>query len=440
MRSAEAQVQGGGVTSGRARVRTRLVRRAPLLLWLLIAALSLVELWMIAVTLDRPAPDQWGFRGFEAVLALSFGSVGALIAARRPDNRIGWLLLALSVIAAIQAVVDQYPVLAEAANPPRPFAETARWIAAWLWVPWSLGLIAIAPLIFPDGRLLSPRWRLAVVLALTAMAVQIGWIVLAMRPLGPLTPTVNVALYFELFGPVFAASYLPYLAAAGVAASSLFLRYRRAPAEVRLQIKWVAYAQVVVAIGATGGLATATLGQVFFIGTIVFFAVALAIAILRYRLYEIDVIINRTLVYGALTAVLAGVYTASITLSQRLFVALTNERSDAAIVITTLIVAATFTPLKTRLQAFFDKRVKPTEVADAEKRRARGSFDWSADAAQTLALVTRLDEMRQRDTLTVEEYTLAKAALLDYTFGATPTVVEPSPSRMPAQVTGISQR
>src|SRR3972149_7439439 len=93
MRSAEAQVQGGGVTSGRARVRTRLVRRAPPLLWLLIAALSLVELWMIAVTLDRPAPDQWGFRGFGAVLALSFGSVGALIAARRPAHRIGWVAL-----------------------------------------------------------------------------------------------------------------------------------------------------------------------------------------------------------------------------------------------------------------------------------------------------------------------------------------------------------
>src|SRR3990172_7022010 len=108
MRSAEAQVQGGGVTSGRARVRTRLVRRAPPLLWLLIAALSLVELWMIAVTLDRPAPDQWGFRGFEAVLALSFGSGGALIAARRPDSRIGWLILGVSVITGIHAIFNPY--------------------------------------------------------------------------------------------------------------------------------------------------------------------------------------------------------------------------------------------------------------------------------------------------------------------------------------------
>src|SRR3990170_9102951 len=83
--------------------------------FLAILALAAVEAWMIAVTLDRPAPDQWGFRGFEAVLALSFGSVGALIAARRPENRIGWLILVLSVVSGIQAVVDQYPVLAVAA-------------------------------------------------------------------------------------------------------------------------------------------------------------------------------------------------------------------------------------------------------------------------------------------------------------------------------------
>src|SRR3990172_4710242 len=154
MRSAEAQVQGGGVTSGRARVRTRLVRRAPPLLWLLIAALSLVELWMIAVTLDRPAPDQWGFRGFEAVLALSFGSVGALIAARRPDNRIGWLILVLSVVSGVQAVVDQYPVLAEAANPQLPLATASRWVAAWIWVIPSVAFMTLLPLLFPDGRIL----------------------------------------------------------------------------------------------------------------------------------------------------------------------------------------------------------------------------------------------------------------------------------------------
>ena len=98
-------------------MRAVVASRLPIALWLLIVALSLVELWMIAVTFDRPAPDQWGFRGYEATLALSFGSVGALVAARRPENRIGWLLVAVALITAFQGIVDQYPVLAAARQP-----------------------------------------------------------------------------------------------------------------------------------------------------------------------------------------------------------------------------------------------------------------------------------------------------------------------------------
>jgi len=386
----------------------RAVTRLAVTLWLVIVALVLAELWMIAVTLDRPTPDQWGFRGFEAVLALSFGSVGALIAARRPDSRIGWLILGLSVVTGIQGVVDQYPVLAEVATPPLAAGEAVRWVAAWIWVIPSVAFMTLLPLLFPDGHLLSPRWRLAVLLALAAIAVQIGSIVLATQPLGPLPPTQNPAPYFERIGPRMAIGYVIQLAAVAVAATSAVLRYRRARGEVRQQIKWVAYAVVLVPFGAAAGFSGSFLGQVLLIGTAFFAAAAIAIAIMRYRLYEIDLIINRTLVYGALSAVLAGVYTASITLSQRVFMAVTGERSDAAIVLTTLIVAATFTPLKARLQSIVDARVKTALPA------AVAQLDSGPDGAgpDPLHVLGQLAELRAAGALTAREFKAKKAELL----------------------------
>jgi len=340
-----------------------------------ILVLAAVEVWMIAVTFDRPS-EQWAFRGYEAVLALTFGSVGALIAARRPENRIGWLLLGLSFASGALGIVDQYPVLAEAANPPLPSAEGARWIGAWLWVIPATGIVSFFPLIFPDGRLLTPPWRLAVFFAFAAAAVLVGSIILASRPIGPLPPTTAVTPYFERFGLLMAPGFVLYLAAAGVAASSLVLRFRRAGGEERQQIKWVAYAGVLLVPGAAFGIAPIFLGQVLFIGVGCFAGAAIAMAILRYRLYEIDVIINRTIVYGALSAILAGVYTASIALSQRLFVSLTGERSDAAIVLTTLVVVSLFTPVKTRLQLVVDRRLKAaTIVPPTSGRRLQDTAD-----------------------------------------------------------------
>jgi hypothetical protein len=374
-------------------------------LWLGMFGLSLAELWMIAVTMDRPTPDQWGIRGFEAVVALSFGSVGATIAARRPDNRIGWLMLGFSLIGGAMAIVDQYPVLSEAAVAPLPFASVARWISAWIWVIGAVGLGSLLPLLFPDGRLPSARWRPAMVLALVAMATLIGSIMLVIEPIGTLPPSPVVALVSEEMTPLMAAGFFLYVVAAMTAAVSLFLRYRRASGEQQQQIKWVAYAAVLFTLGGVAGLTPLLAGQVFMLATVAFAAAAVAIAILRYKLYEIDLIINRTLVYGGLSAILAGVYTASITLSQRLFMAITGERSDAAIVLTTLIVAATFTPLKGRLQTIVDHKIKPAATLPPAALATRSSFE-------TLEALARLIEINASGGLTPEEFRSAKAELL----------------------------
>jgi len=378
-------------------------------LWLVAVAFSVAELWMIAVTLDRPAPDQWGFRGFEAVLTLSFGSVGALVAARRPENRFGWFVLGLMVIGAPQGVVDQYPVLAEASDPTLPFADLSRWITAWIWVIPSVGLMVGLPLLFPTGRLLSPRWRPAVLLGVAAVVAQVGLIVLTSQPLGPVPPGPNPTRYFERVGPVMAIGYLIELSAIVVAMSSAVVRYRQSRGDERQQIKWVAYAAFFVPFAAAAGFSGIAAGQLVLIAAAFFAAAAMAIAILRYGLYEIDLIINRTLVYGALSAVLAGVYTASITLSQRVFMAVTGERSDAAIVLTTLIVAATFTPLKARLQAVVDRRVKAAGPAEPD---AVASAPSLAGSGATVEVLVKLAALRDAGALTTDEFRIAKAAVL----------------------------
>jgi len=374
--------------------------------WLVIVALALAELWMIAATLDRP-PDQWGLRGYEAALALAFGSMGALVAFRRRDNPIGWLTLAVGLVIGMQGVTIQYPVVAGSAGLPGAFV--ARWISAWIWVLAVGPFLTIFPLLFPDGRLVSPRWRPALVLALGAIAIQITIIILNTQPIGPAAPSNNPAGYFAVIGPEGAIGYVLLWLAGAVSVASLVQRYRTAGTEQRQQIKWVVYALVLVGFGAVVGMTPIIVGQLFFLATAFVGAAAIAIAILRYRLYEIDLIINRTLVYGALSAVLAGVYTASSTLSQRLFMAVTGERSDAAIVLTTLIVAATFTPLKARLQATVDRRISAARPGGSARQPVIADAGAGPEA---LRMLRQLGRLHSAGVLTTSEFETKKGDLL----------------------------
>jgi len=394
----QAEIASGG--KARVPLRTRVAQRLPMALWLLIVLLSLGEVWMIAVTIDRPTPGLWGFRGWE-LMSLAFGSVGALIAARRPENRLGWVVLGFALASSATGVVNQYPILTDASGTPLPLAALARWASAWIWVVGAVGLTSGLALLFPDGRLLSPRWRVAAMLALGAMGTLITSIIIATQPIGQLPPSPLVATIGGQASPLMMVGFVLYIGATLTAAASLVVRYRRAGIEQRQQIKWFAFAGLLIVPGVIAGLSTVFLGQVFLLGGGFLGAAAIAVAILRYRLYEIDLIINRTLVYGALSAILAGVYTAAITLSQRVFTAVTGERSDAAIVLTTLIVVSLFTPLKTRLQATVDRRLKTAQPAVVV-----------AAPAPALDVLVRLDQLRATGVITSADYETAKAGLL----------------------------
>jgi hypothetical protein len=394
-----------GTRRGAASLRTKIVARLPLAVWLLVVTLSSIELWMILVTLDRPTPGLWGLRGWE-LLSLAFGSVGALLSARQPGNRIGWLLLSIGLATACTGIVNQYPILTDATGRSLPLADAARWTSAWIWVLLAFGLMLL-PLLFPDGHLLTSRWRAAFLLALVATGTLIGSIIIAVQPIGPMPASPLVAMVGDQTSPLMMAGFVLYVSSALAAAASVVVRYRRAATEQRQQIKWFAFAGTLFVPGAIAGLSPILLGQVFLLACAFFAVVAIAVAVLRYRLYEIDLIINRTLVYGALSAMLAGIYTASITLSQRIFTAVTGERSDAAIVLTTLIVVSLFTPLKTRLQEIVDRRLKlaqPSALASAP--------------ASALDVLVRLDELRAGGVISAADYETAKSSLLAQAVGS----------------------
>ena len=292
---------------------------------------------------------------------LAFPLVGALIASRRPRNWVGWILLADGLLWTFGSVLDSYRIYGLARPGSVPFQVAVHALSQWLWVP-AVGLFAVyLILLFPDGRLPSRRWR---PLAWFSGAVMVLLSAGIGKPFGlEQYPWVS-----DAFPVVLALLPLCILASA----VSLVLRYRRAGSEVREQIKWVAFAalfvgvQFVIDIGASVLLVPMTasgreppwLALLDQVGFIMFAGVPIAvgIAVLKYRLYDIDVIINRALVYGSLTATLVALYFGGIVVLQRLFVALTGQQSTLAVVASTLAIAALFNPLRRRIQGFVDRR------------------------------------------------------------------------------------
>jgi hypothetical protein len=300
--------------------------------------------------------------GIDAALALAFPTVGAIIASRRPGNAVGWIFCAIGLCGGASIFFAQYGIYALLTNPDSlPAGVIATWIATWVWLPSVTLTITFLLLLFPHGRLLSPRWRpvawlaAAVTMAGTALLAIVPWDLLnpgvpAQNPVG-----VESLGYLGIAPPV--PIFLIGIPTTLLSVASLVLRFRRSRGEERQQLKWFVYAGVLI----VGALfvpllvpgAAASLLQLLVMPLL---PVAVGVAIMRYRLYDIDVLINRTLVYGALTALLIAVYVSTVVTIQELFRALTGQESQLAVVASTLAVAALFNPLRRRIQSFIDRR------------------------------------------------------------------------------------
>ena len=285
---------------------------------------------------DVVAGEAVPFAVFEAVIFSLLAGTGAIVAARRPRNPMGWLFGVAALFLAVLMLSDALYWHAAFGDPgAHDAAEVALWVENWAWIPALVALFSLVPLLFPTGAPPSPRWRFVGWVAVTTGIVTL--VATAFSP-GPLQNTEWVTNPLGLGGlglrTIAEASFIIWLASALAAVVSLVVRFRRSRGIERQQLKWVTAAGclLVVSFPVSGllndGVSEAA-GWACLLFALLGLAVALSVALLRFRLYDIDVVINRTLVYGALTATLAAAYLGCVLLLQLLLGGLTGDSSLA---------------------------------------------------------------------------------------------------------------
>lgn len=299
------------------------------------------------------------------IIFWAFGTVGALIISRQPGNPLGWIFVGME-ITGVGADLQNYAIYAlahPAAN--LPGGSLVAWVSSIAGGPLLYCFIAAMLLLFPTGRPLSDRWRLFL---WSVLASVVCTLLSSLAP-GPihnfdyakLPNPVGIPGTGGLLNLINVVGLVLGVGSAVAGAISLVIRLRRSTGEERQQIKWFVFAGAIMAFVSLSGPVFWTSSRIGPAWAVVFafgiltIPVASGFAILRYRLWDIDRIINRTLVYGALTTVLIGIYAGGVVLLQYLLDPITRH-SDLAIALTTLAVAALFSPIRQRLQQLVDRR------------------------------------------------------------------------------------
>lgn len=364
-------------------------------LWLLALA-ALVVAVVVGASESGDEPIRIPLLVTFAIFVLAFCSVGALVAARQPRNPIGWIMCASAIVYALGGLSAAFGQTAEGTT------VFQQWLGSWIW---GLGIAAAGTfllLLFPNGSLPSRRWRVVAWAAgLSTVAFVLG------QAFGPELGDGKVENPVGLDGAagrvfeVLRGSVLLMIAAIFASVASLVVRFRRAADEERAQLKWLTYAAGVVALAFVGVALIETFNEpsdarenvqiTVLTGALACVPIAIGIAVFKYRLYDIDVIINRTLVYVPLVGIIGGLAAAMAPLAQRGIVALTGHESDAAVVLTTLFVASLMTPLRKWIEAGVDRRFRPT--GDPAQTTEGGS---PADLLNDPALDARIRSIAER--------------------------------------------
>ena len=347
---------------------------------------------LLVLSWDAPVPDAWGFRGYSIMHALAFTTVGAFIALRRRTNPVGWLLLSAGVVTAIEAFALGYAEFTIVGRHAEwPFGALAGWIGSWVWGLVVNLILPILLLRFPDGRPLSVRWRAVEWLAALTTIDLVAFF--ALTP-GPLQLARYVENPYAIASPVLidwllALSTLGFVCT-GAAAWSVVVRFRRSAGIERQQLKWLALSALPLV---TTGLASAVLsdksGQVLFVFMQMLIPIAIGIAVLRYRLYDVDILIHRTLVYGTLSASLIATYAATVILVGAALRPFTIG-SELAVAVSTLATLALVQPLRRRIQEsvdrrFYRARYDAVRTLDAFSVRLRDEVDLDAVRGELVA-------------------------------------------------------
>ena len=345
-----------------------------------------------------------GFEGpvEDVMLSVGFGMfavVGALLVAKRPGNPIGWIMSATTLIAVVAALETYAAYVMTTSGQPDALAVIGAWANSWYWFALIALVFIYLPLLFPDGRLPSRRWLPFAVLPGIGVAgiVVLGGLAETLRgqnvdyrienPIGiEGLPHVEDLPMFDTLG-------LGLLGIGTVGAiASVVVRFHRSRGIERQQLKWFLYAAAPIPYFPISDSGPLVLDAVAFGWVLIGLPAAIGIAVLRYRLYDIDVVINRTLVYGALTVTLALVYLGSVVGLQRLLSPMVGEGNQLAVVASTLLIAALFGPLRRRVQSLIDRRFYRRKY-DARRTletfsvKLRGVSDLDGLSEELLAVV-----------------------------------------------------
>ena len=383
-------------------------RTASRLAWIAFGLVGLLYLGGLAFSVLNRGENHPQLSAFDPlVLAfLSFPVVGALVASLRPRNPIGWILLGIGFAWGLYVCLYGYSLYALVVNEEAlPRADLSLALNSWTWVP-AVGLMGtFLILLFPNGALPSRRWRpIAWLSALSLVILSISGVVMPGGFENSGFPNVTNPLGIEALRPVIGAvdffGILLLVFCIAASAASLIHRFRRSHGRERLQLKWLAAGAAASAaaylVFMTSGIyftdtqdppLWAKVIEQYALWSFMLIPVAIGIAVLKHGLYEIDVIINRTLVYGALTAILATAYALIVTIAGTVL-----QGSEIVTAGATLAVAALFQPLRRRIQGFIDRRFyrrkyDAARTVEAFSSRLRNEVDLEAMRADLLGAV-----------------------------------------------------
>jgi len=369
----------------------------------LIIAVNAAAIWL--GLLDRHVQSLVATFMF-AVVTVGFGTVGALIVSRERANSFGWLFIAMAIFLSVpHSLAQNYVVYALAVSPDElPGTGAALWISSSAFDTVFVMLMTLLVLLFPDGRPLTPRWRFVVLATVASGVAGVAGGFTDMTFSSPLADQTNPLLvgaepWSSLVQVVRGVAFVVSLAAFVLSVVSIVLRYRRSSGVRRQQMQWVAVgvlfeAVLVVVSVVLGVLGVDDSGSLPFVGAIVLFPALMAIAILRHRLYDIDLVIRRTLVYTCLVAVLALVYLGGIAILGEVFRSATGQSGALAVTLSTLAVALAFQPARRRIQRTIDRRFS-RRTADAEEAarafsgRLREQIDLDALCQELIGVVDK---------------------------------------------------
>ncbi len=382
-----------------------IVRALRFLSWMALPVTVVLTLGGIYLSiLNRDVPGTAGVVVYAILdlVLLGFVALGILVVHRRPGNPVGWIISGVGVTAVASGFLESYGVYALFTEPGRfSGGETTAWLSTLIFIPVLFAAPAMLFLLFPNGNLPGRRWRVVFSLViLTTCSTMAGAglnPVLNDAPFKGVANTLGVDPLRALFETLSNIGWPGMTASFLVAAFAMILRLRRSRGVERQQLKWIAAAAVVLPLASAAGvfsyyLGYETVGSLLATSSFVPILFAAGYAVLRYRLYHIDTIINRALVYGVLTISLVLVYVGGVVSLQYVFRTLTGGGSQLAVVASTLAIAALFNPLRRRVQNLIDRRLYRRKY-DAQKalsafsKTLREETDLEALNAELLSVV-----------------------------------------------------